>query len=392
MKNKKKLVIILTILVLIVVCASSYFIYIKVNGEAKYLKIKLNGGKEITINYKDEYKDKGAKAFYKKKDITKNIKTKTDINLEKIGTYSYTYTIKYKKQTKSIKRKVIIVDNEKPVLELNGKEEITLYKGNEYKEEGAKALDNYDGDLTDKIEISGEIDKDKIGEYTITYKVVDSSKNKVSIERKVKVIEKPIEKPKPSTNTFSDGIKGKTSKGYTIEVKNGITYIDGILIANKSYSLPSSYNPGDLLEVFLNNFKKMQSDASSEGIGLNVISGYRSYSRQNSIYNNYVSRDGRNAADRYSARPGHSEHQTGLAADINSLGQDFADTNEGKWLNDNCYKYGFIIRYPRGKENITGYMFEPWHIRYVGSNLASKLYNGGDWITLEEYFGIDSKY
>ena len=192
MKNKKRIIIILSIvLFLIIASVLSYFIYIKVNGEAKHLKIKLNGKKEITINYKDEYKDKGAKATYKNKDITKSIKTKTNINLEKIGTYSYTYTIKYKKQTKSIKRIVNIVDKEAPVLELNGKEEITLYKGNEYKEEGAKATDNYDGDITDKIEISGEVDKDKIGEYTITYKVIDSSKNEVTIERKVKVIEKP---------------------------------------------------------------------------------------------------------------------------------------------------------------------------------------------------------
>ena len=192
MKNKKKIIIILSIILfLIIASVSAYFIYININGEAKYLKIKLNGKKEITINYKDEYKDKGAKATYKNKDITKNIKTKTDINLEKIGTYSYTYTIKYKKQTKSIKRIINIIDKENPVLELNGKEEITLYKGNEYKEEGAKATDNYDGDITENIEISGEVDKDKIGEYTITYKVVDSSNNESSIERKVKVIEKP---------------------------------------------------------------------------------------------------------------------------------------------------------------------------------------------------------
>jgi len=389
--NKKKLVIILSIiLILIIVCIGSYFLYQNINGQSKYLKIKLNGKKEITINYNDNYKDKGATASYKSKDLTKRIKVKNNLNLEKIGTYSYTYTIKYKRQTKSIERKVIIVDKEAPVLELNGKEEITIYKGNDYKEEGAKASDNYDNDLTEKIEITGEVDKDKIGEYVITYKVSDSSKNESSIERKVKVIEKPVEKKNNSQVT--DGNKGKTSKGYNIEVKNGITYIDGILIANKSYSLPSSYNPGDLLDVFLDNFKKMQNDASNEGVGLNVISGYRSYSRQDSIYNNYVARDGRNAADRYSARPGHSEHQTGLAADINSLGQDFANTNEGKWLNNNCYRYGFIIRYPRGKEDVTGYMFEPWHIRYVGVDLATKLYNSGDWITLEEYFGIDSKY
>ena len=136
----------------------------------------------------------------------------------------------------------------------------------------------------------------------------------------------------------------------------------------------------------------MQSDAASEGITLNVISGYRSYSNQQGTYQYWVSQYGRSKADTVSARPGHSEHQSGLAADINDLGQGWANTTEGKWLNNNCYKYGFIIRYPKGKEGITGYIFEPWHIRYVGNDLASKLYNGGDWITLEEYFGIDSKY
>ena len=113
---------------------------------------------------------------------------------------------------------------------------------------------------------------------------------------------------------------------------------------------------------------------------------------QKYLYNSYVSRDGKEEADTYSARPGHSEHQTGLAFDLNSIDISFADTDEGKWVVDNCYKYGFIIRYPEGKDNITGYIYEPWHLRYVGVDLATKLYNQGDWITLEEYYGIDSKY
>ena len=99
-----------------------------------------------------------------------------------------------------------------------------------------------------------------------------------------------------------------------------------------------------------------------------------------------MSRDGQEAADRYSARPGHSEHQSGLAADINSLYQSWGETEEGIWLNTHCADYGFIIRYPEGKESITGYMYEPWHIRYVGKELSSKLYNSGDWITLEDNF------
>ena len=143
----------------------------------------------------------------------------------------------------------------------------------------------------------------------------------------------------------------------------------------------------------------MKNAAKSDGVNLIIGSGFRSYDRQNTLYTNYVNRDGKDAADKYSARPGHSEHQTGLAADIygeaskdSYLHQSWENTNDGKWVNKNCYKYGFIIRYVKNKEDITGYIYEPWHIRYVGKDLAKKLYNNGDWITLEEYFGVDSKY
>lgn len=102
--------------------------------------------------------------------------------------------------------------------------------------------------------------------------------------------------------------------------------------------------------------------------------------------------DGKEKADTYSARAGYSEHQTGLAIDVNTVDMTFDNTDESNWLSNNCYKYGFVIRYPKDKESITGYMYEPWHIRYVGKDLASKLYNNGNPITFEEYYGIDSKY
>ena len=98
------------------------------------------------------------------------------------------------------------------------------------------------------------------------------------------------------------------------------------------------------------------------------------------------------AADTYSSRPGNSEHQTGLCFDLNSIEDSFQYTSEGKWVNDNCYKYGFCIRFPKGKDAYTGYQYESWHLRYVGTELAEKLYNNGDWISLEEYFGITSEY
>lgn len=197
----------------------------------------------------------------------------------------------------------------------------------------------------------------------------------------------------PSTEekiTYIGTVVGYTSKGYVISEKNGITYVNNVLVANKTYSLPASYNPGDLLSECARAFKAMQSAASSEGLSIWNASGFRSYELQESLYNRYSARDGKEAADRYSARPGHSEHQSGLAIDLNEITNAFKDTKEGKWVAANCHKYGFILRYPQGKEAQTGYMYEPWHIRYVGVDTATAIYNSG--LCLEEYFGITSAY
>ena len=189
----------------------------------------------------------------------------------------------------------------------------------------------------------------------------------------------------------AQGTTFTTSKGYQGVVKNGVVYIDGYLIANKTYPLPENYGDG-ITSATQAAFNKMRDGAKKDGITLYISSGFRSYSTQNRIYNNYVSRDGKKEADTYSARPGHSEHQSGLALDLNIIGNAFNGTPEAKWLADNCYKYGFILRYPKGKTNETGYVYESWHFRYVGEELAKKLYNGGDWITMEDYFGFTSEY
>src|SRR5690606_25707577 len=122
---------------------------------------------------------------------------------------------------------------------------------------------------------------------------------------------------------------------------------------------------------------------------------YRSYSYQSNLYNRYVRSHGKTEADRFSARPGHSEHQTGLAFDFGGKNQahwlekSFEGTKEGKWLLANAHKYGFILRYPKGKEKITGYIYEPWHYRYVGSKKASEIKNSK--LTMEEYFKVSGK-
>ncbi|MDE6780445.1 MAG: D-alanyl-D-alanine carboxypeptidase family protein [Ruminococcus sp.] len=170
---------------------------------------------------------------------------------------------------------------------------------------------------------------------------------------------------------------------------NGITYIDGILVANKSYSLPSTYDPG-MDATTMTQFSLLSAAASKEGLDIYLSSGYRSYSYQSGIYNNYVSYYGKAVADTFSARAGHSEHQTGLAIDVNSADDSFTDTPESAWLAEHAHEFGFIIRYPKGKENITGYKYEPWHIRYLGVEKAADVYNSG--LSLEEYLGIDSYY
>jgi len=233
-----------------------------------------------------------------------------------------------------------------------------------------------------------------------TQNVNNNSNNSVSSTQAESTENKSTE---AATDNASDG-KEKTSKGFTIETRNGATYIDGYLIANKTYALPSTFIPENpevpvtearsntsLDKDLMTAFRKMQADATAKGLNIYIASGYRSYDYQVSLYNRYVANDGKAAADTYSSRPGNSEHQTGLCFDLNSIEDSFQYTNEGKWINDNCYKYGFCIRFPKGKDAYTGYQYESWHLRYVGEELAEK-YNNGDWISLEEYFGITSEY
>lgn len=164
--------------------------------------------------------------------------------------------------------------------------------------------------------------------------------------------------------------------------------VNGIPIANKTYPVPKTYNPGLLTETY-NAFMELKQAAYLDGIEINFMSGFRSYEEQVEVYKGWNEKYS-NEADRVSARPGYSEHQLGLAIDVNSIEFTFADTPEGKWLAENCYKYGFIIRYKEGTEDITGYMYEPWHIRYLSKEIAEEVHFSG--LTLEEYLGIDSRY
>lgn len=172
------------------------------------------------------------------------------------------------------------------------------------------------------------------------------------------------------------------------------------VVSNKKRPLsPINYAPTDLVSVgsqrlrteAATNLQQLLTAAKNEGLTINPLSGYRSYTTQQSVYANEVRTYGQTTADTQSARPGTSEHQTGLAIDLGGGGcgiEDcFGDTTEGKWLADNAYKFGFIIRYPEGKQSITGYRYEPWHVRYVGVALATEMTTQGI-LTLEEFFNL----
>ena len=324
------------------------------------LKLELVGNKIVTINIGEEYQENGVNASYYNLDLKNKVKIRNNIDYNKIGTYYIEYSIDYKGLKKSLKRTIEIVDNTKPEIILEGDNPFYLTYGKTYNEPGFIASDNYDKDLEVIINNADSIDNKTPGEYNIEYLVTDSSGNTNKIIRKVIVEER-------------------------IVVKNGVTYVEGILIVNKKYSIPSSYGNGVDKEAY-NQLKLLQSDAKKLGLTINLNSGYRSYSYQKTLYNNYVKKHGVAVADTFSAKPGHSEHQTGLAFDVGKVSDNFGLTKAGIWLSKNAHLYGFIIRYPKGKQTITGYKYEPWHIRYLGKEIATKVYESG--LCLEEYLGI----
>lgn len=180
------------------------------------------------------------------------------------------------------------------------------------------------------------------------------------------------------------------------------------VVVNKRRALPRDYTPEDLrypdvklrsssTELQLRDdaataLERMAAAAQKAGVPIMLASGYRSFSLQEAVYNRYVSQDGETAANRYSAKPGYSEHQTGLAADLSGtdgvcvIEDCFADTKTAKWLAKNAHTYGYILRYAPGKESVVGYNYEPWHFRFVGAQLAREIYQNKT--TMEQFFQL----
>lgn len=415
---------------ILIIIGSGLFISLVFLLSLYIFSFRLIGKNTIDIPYGTVYKDLGYKANIFFIPLNKYVKTKSNVDTDKLGTY----VVSYKLFFKTLEREINVRDMEKPNLILEGDSEVVLSLKGEYKELGFKSSDNYDGDITEKVIVESNLDVNKIGEYEIKYISIDSSDNKTEVIRKIRVIDNiaPVitlkgskkvtvkvngnyeeegysaidnydgditKNVKVSRNVdfnkvgtyeiiyeVSDSFANKSLEKRIINVIENIeiTYIKGILLVNKKYHLPANYNPGVNSEAY-DALKRLQSDGMKEGYYLPLLSGFRSYETQKYLFNSYVKKDGVEKASTYSARPGQSEHQTGLAFDVGEISDCFGNTSAGIWLSENAHKYGFIIRYLKGKEEITGYKYEPWHIRYIGS-AAEEIYNRG--ITLEEYLGV----
>lgn len=214
MKVNKKVIIISFISVFVFILIG-FGIYFNVHGLSSKLSFKLLGKNNVTIDVNSGFKDSGYKAFYGNKDIARNVSVSGKVNTKKVGKYTIVYKIKYKMVTKVLKRNVSVIDKISPEIKLVGGS-VSIVVGSNYSEPGVSAIDNYDGDLTNNIVVSNNIDNNKVGEYEVVYKVKDSSNNKASATRKVIVIEKRVEPQKiavlnyhffydPKDDSCSDG-------------------------------------------------------------------------------------------------------------------------------------------------------------------------------------------
>lgn len=248
-------------------------------------------------------------------------------------------------------------------------------------------------------------------------KKIDNVSDQSSLEESEKLSEENNSNGKNASNKIDKLVLEASYFNEVTEVngkKEIVNAENTMALVNKTYSLPGDYIPQDLMrpnvafsfgeqdieKSYLRKeaaiaLEKMFEAAKKDGIQLYASSGYRSYNRQKKVFQVEASKSGEEKAAQVVAFPGNSEHQTGLAMDITSesmnflLNEDFANKPEGRWLKDNAHMYGFILRYPKGKEEITGYQFEPWHFRYVGEK-AAKIIHERNW-TMEEYFEHVSK-
>lgn len=386
---KKKMKIIILLLVLILTMLVCVFIFYKTNEKIELVKDKFQFeyGEIISLDGKNVLDTKNTSILNSFKADYSNLEMEKNEKYPKVGSYDIEITYKLKGRNKSEKIKLIIKDTKKPVFTKIPKE-IEIKIGTDVKELKsyfeAKDLSSFEI----KVDIKN-LDTSQSGEYEIEVFAIDKYKNKTVEKVKVTVVEEDnIEQNfvEPSYNTAGETSNDNIESAATPYTVSSPRYVNGIIIVNKKNPVPYNYAPYENAEAG-NQVRNLISEMQNLGYNISSsYSGFRSFNTQATLYQNYVNTYGQAEADTFSARPGYSEHQTGLAFDLlHTDGSLVVNSNEVNWIAQNAHRYGFIVRYKAGKEYITGYQAEPWHIRYVG-NLATDIYNSG--LTLEEYLGV----
>ena len=320
------------------------------------------------------------------------ITDQTTIDTMKVGTQDLIYCVKANGDEVEFKHSIEIVDTQKPIIETNYEHIIFDYDEKlDFSLLDINVYDKVDGSIALANTLSlhsyileHNIDTKVAGNYLLLIKAMDM--NGLISEKEILIeVKEKIDNEQNNTQNEDKETDTSTNTNQDSDLNaNQPTYINGILIVNKQYAVPRDFG-GENAEAN-NALYELQNAAYLAGFDMPLLSGYRSYDYQKSLYENYVARDGEEAANRYSAKPGTSEHQTGLAFDVGEMSWTYGETAAGQWLVNHCAEFGFILRYLPNKEDITGYMYEPWHIRYVGVEHATAIMSQG--ITLEEYLGV----
>lgn len=320
------------------------------------------------------------------------ITDETTIDTMKVGTQDLIYRVKANGDEVEFKHSIEIVDTQKPIIETNYEHIIFDYDEKlDFSLLDINVYDKVDGSIALANTLSlhsyileHNIDTKVAGNYSLLIKAMDM--NGLISEKEILIeVKEKIDNEQNNTQNEDKETDTSTNTNQDSDLNaNQPTYINGILIVNKQYAVPRDFG-GENAEAN-NALYELQNAAYLAGFDMPLLSGYRSYDYQKSLYENYVARDGEEAANRYSAKPGTSEHQTGLAFDVGEMSWTYGETAAGQWLVNHCAEFGFILRYLPDKEDITGYMYEPWHIRYVGVEHATAIMSQG--ITLEEYLGV----
>lgn len=299
-----------------------------------------------------------------------------NIQLNEVGTYDI--EMRSRRGLSSVSKSLVVhvIDTQYPVI--HGLKDLKVPFGGEISFDHITATDQVDGAL--KVKVEGQFDLNKSGVYQLYALATDINGN--TTKEAFNLTVNP--KPKPPVVQIPPQKSPKESE---------ILYVNGHIFVNKKFGLPKSYNPGEnpkarqQLNFLIQEMKDNGLDISHE------VSGYRTYQRQEVLYNRYVKNDGVKKADTYSARPGHSDHQSGLTFDLKHnngqlMGKHHPDKNDAEiaYVKENAHRFGFVVRYPKGKEQITGYMYEPWHLRYLGQD-ATAVYQSG--LSMEEYFNVE---